>query len=127
MNTQTINKLDIKKAEEEVKNLMSKCTVSTKSGFLSEEPLRHLPSTKNPEQTKDFKLIDEIGYSLEKIIKEKKVTESINKLRVPSWSCKDLPENVVYRLMAVYAMLTHAYFRETMPYKNVNELMKNTS
>ena len=127
MKAETIDKIDIKKIDDEVKSLMLKNYVSFKTGFLAEEPLRHLPSGNSPEQSKDFKQLDELGYKLEKIIKEKKVAESINKLRIPNWSFESLTREVTHRLMLITAMLTHAYFRETLPYKNVNELMKDTS
>ena len=127
MTTEIKNKIDISEIEEQVKTLMLKNHVSPKTGFLAEEPLRYLPTSGPPEQVQDFKLIDELGYSLEKIIKDKKVTESIKKLRVPTWSPENFPREVTHRLMLVLAMLTHAYFREILPYKNVNELMKDTS
>ena len=127
MNTQAVSKVDLKKIDEEIKLLLKKNYISYQTGFLSEAPLRHLPSTKDKQQTEDFKMLDEIGYSLEKIIKEGKVTENVNKLKVPSWNLDGLSRETIHRLMLIVAMLTHAYFRETIPYKNVNELMKDTS
>lgn len=126
MNTSVASKLDLRNIEEQVKDLMLKDNVSFKTGFLAELPLKHLP-TEDPKNGKDFKLLDDIAYSLEKIIKEKKVALSVNKLQLPNWSFEDLPRNVVYRLMLITSMLTHAYFREVLPYKSVHELMKDTS
>lgn len=128
MTSQTLNKSTlIQEIEKQSSELMSKAGISVKTGFLSENPLRHLPSDSNPERLKDFQTLDEIIHSLEKLIKEKKIVESIKKLRVPSWSFNDLEWNILNRLMLSYAMITHAYFREILPYKDVGDLMKDSS
>ena len=127
MATQVLEKFDIKHIDSQVKSLMEKSNVSFKTGFLAEEPLRYLPDTDDKVQKEDFSLIDKLGYSLEKIIQEKKVADSIKQLQIPTWSFNKLSKESVHRLMLVYAMLTHAYFRETLPYNNVNDLMKDTS
>ena len=127
-NTQTLEKSKaIEEVKKQVDSLMQKCGVSFKTGFLAEEPLRHLPKDSNLKRSQDFEIIDKIGHSLDKLIKEKKITENVNKLRVPDWSFDDLSWQTVNRLMLVTAMITHAYFREKLPYKDVAELMKDTS
>ena len=125
MTTQMLNKSIHPEIEKKIKGLMSTCKVSPKTGFLTEDPLRYLPTTGPKEQTEYFKQIDEIGHSLEKLIKEKKIEESVKKLPVPKFSFNDLEWKVVNRLMLVIAMTTHAYFREKYPFKNVMALMQD--
>lgn len=130
MATQTIentNKAYINDINSKVKDLMSKHEMSYKTGFLAEEPLRFFPGDSNPKRQEDFTKLDKIAHSIEDLIKEKKITESVNKLRVPEWSFDDLSWPVVNRLMLVIAMITHAYFREKLQYKDVGELMKDAS
>ena len=127
MNIQTINKTGIEEIENQIKSLMQENYVSFKTGFLSEEPLRNLPPTNDKQQSEDFKLLDKIGHSIDQIIRDKKAAETVKNLKVPTWSLENLSREVTHRLMLIYAMLMHAYFRETLPYKNVNELMKDTS
>ena len=125
---QTLTKSQaIENIEAKVKDLMSTGKVSPKTGFLAEEPLRYLPQDSNKERSEDFKLRDEIAHSLEKLIKEKKIVENVNKLKVPKYSFNDLSWPCVNRLMLITAMLTHSYFRETLPYKDVGDLMKDGS
>ncbi len=111
----------------QVDSLISQSGVSYKTGFLAEEPLRYLPKDSNKEKSEYFSQVDEIAHSLEKLIKEKKIAESIKKLKVPTFSFDDLPWPVVTRLMLAIAMTTHAYFREMLQYKNVGELMQDSS
>lgn len=128
MTIQTLNKSSqILEIEKKVKDLMSSCKVSPKTGFLTEDPLRYLPTNGPKEQVEYFKQVDEIGYSLEKLIKEKKIEETIKKLPVPKFSFSELEWKVVNRLMLVIAMITHAYFREKYPFKNVMTLMQDES
>lgn len=117
----------VEKIEDQVKSLMKQYQVSFKTGFLAEEPLRYLPYDGDPERANDFKQRDEIAHSLEKLIQEKKIVENVNKLKVPTYSFDDLSWPCLNRLMLITAMLTHAYFREVLPYKNVGELMQDSS
>ncbi|MBI3591102.1 MAG: hypothetical protein HY094_07000 [Candidatus Melainabacteria bacterium] len=121
------NTSSLEDINKKIQSLMSKCGVSHKTGFLAEEPLKTLPQDSNKKRSEDFKQLDDIAYSLEKLIKEKKIAENVKKLRVPDWSFDDLSWPAVNRLMLVTAMITHAYFRETLPYKNVGELMQDSS
>ncbi|MBZ0170188.1 MAG: indoleamine 2,3-dioxygenase [Kofleriaceae bacterium] len=100
--------------------------VSVETGFLAERPLRWLlKDTGRIQQVKDFEQLDAMAYALEQTISERQVAESVERLDVPCWSFEDLPWPVVYRLMLIYAMCTHAYFREVYPYGNVSELMQD--
>ena len=90
-NTQTLEKSKaIEEVKKQVDSLMQKCGVSFKTGFLAEEPLRYLPKDSNLKRQEDFETLDKIGHSLNKLIKEKKIIENVNKLRVPDWSFDDL-------------------------------------
>src|SRR5574337_687172 len=114
--------------QNEVRLLMAKHDVSYETGFLTEQPLRWLPKdTGHAPQASDFTRLDAMAYSLEQTISEQKVAESVKSLEVPCWSFEDLPWPVVSRLMLIYAMTTHAYFREIRPYGNVSELMQDQS
>ena len=124
---QTISKPNIQEVNNQIKSLMEENHVSSKTGFLSESPLRNLPSTNDKQQTEDFKLLDKIGHSIDQIIRDKKAAETVKDLKTPGWTFENLPREVTHRLMLIYAMLMHAYFREILPYKNVNELMKDTN
>ena len=127
MLTKTESKSTTYITEELVKALMLSNNVSFKTGFLAEEPLRYLPKDKDPKRQEQFLILDKLAYSLEKLIQEKRIAESIKELKVPEYSFDDLSREVLFRQMLIYAMFTHAYFRETLPYKNVNELMQDTS
>ena len=128
MTTQMLNKSQIMgDIEKQVNLLIKNAGISYKTGFLAETPLRYLPSDSSKEKSEYFKQIDEIGYSLEKLIKEKKISENVKKLKTPVFSFDDLSWTVINRLMLVIAMLTHAYWRETLPYKDVGDLMKDDS
>ncbi|VUZ83935.1 Indoleamine 2,3-dioxygenase [Candidatus Methylomirabilis lanthanidiphila] len=109
-----------------VRQLMDTHGVSVETGFLAERPLRWLlKDTGRIQQVKDFEQLDAMAYALEQTISERQVAESVERLDVPCWSFEDLPWPVVYRLMLIYAMCTHAYFREVYPYGNVSELMQD--
>lgn len=128
MPSQTVNKSQLTDdIQKKVDSLIKQSGVSYKTGFLAENPLRCLPSDTNKEKSEYFKQIDEIGHALEKLIKEKKIAENVNKLKVPAFSFDDLSWPVINRLMLVIAMLTHAYWREILPYKDVGDLMKDDS
>ncbi|HWQ70412.1 MAG TPA: hypothetical protein VN494_10770, partial [Patescibacteria group bacterium] len=119
---------DSTELQNEVRRLMQQHGVSVETGFLAERPLRWLPKdTDHVEQANDFTQLDAMAYALERTISERQVAESIKRLDVPSWSFEDLPWPVVHRLMLIYAMFTHAYFREVYPYRNVSELMQDRS
>ena len=121
-------KNDFTELQNEVRLLMEQHGVSFETGFLAEQPLRWLPKDAGQvPQTTDFERLDAMAYALERTIIERRVTESIKRLDVPSWSFEDLPWPVVHRLMLIYAMVTHAYFREVYPYRNVSELMQDQS
>lgn len=108
--------------------LMQQYGVSFETGFLAERPLRWLPKdAADAVQTNDFMRLDAMAYALEQTISERKVAESIKRLAVPRWPVENLPWPVVSRLMLIYAMTTHAYFREVYPYGNVSELMQDQS
>ncbi len=119
-------KNDLIECENTVRLLMEQHGVSFETGFLAEQPLRWLP--KDPgyvPQANEFEHLDAMAYALEQTITERKVVDSVKRLDVPCWSFEDLPKPVVYRLMLIYAMYTHAYFREVYPYRNVSELMQD--
>jgi indoleamine 2,3-dioxygenase len=119
---------DATQLQNEVRRLMQQHGVSFETGFLAERPLRWLPKdTDHVEQANDFTQLDAMAYALERTISERQVSESIKRLTVPCWSFEDLPWPVVYRLMLIYAMTTHAYFREIYPYRNVSELIQDQS
>lgn len=114
--------------QNEVRRLMDTYGVSFETGFLAERPLRWLPKdADHAERTKDFERLDAMAYALEQTISERRVAEVVKRLDVPSWSFEDLPWPVVHRLMLIYAMVTHAYFREVYPYRTVSELMQDQS
>lgn len=111
-----------------VRRLMQQHGVSFETGFLAERPLRWLPKdAADAVQTDDFMRLDAMAYALEQTISERKVADSIKRLTVPRWPVENLPWPVVSRLMLIYAMFTHAYFREVYPYRNVSELMQDRS
>ncbi|MBZ0161071.1 MAG: indoleamine 2,3-dioxygenase [bacterium] len=119
---------DSTQLQNEVSLLMEQHGVSFETGFLAEQPLRWLPkNAADATQVNDFMRLDAMAYALEQTISERKVAESIKRLTVPRWSFEDLPWPVVSRLMLIYAMFTHAYFREVYPYRNVSELMQDRS
>lgn len=121
-------KSDCAELRNEVRLLMEKHGVSFETGFLAERPLRRLPKdAADAAQTNDFMRLDAMAYALERTISERKVAESIERLAVPRWPFENLPWPVVSRLMLIYAMTTHAYFREVYPYGNVSELMQDQS
>ena len=121
-------KNDFTELQNEVWRLMETHGVSFETGFLAEQPLRWLPKdTDHVRQANDFTQLDAMAYALERTIIERRVTESIKRLDVPSWSFEDLPWPIVHRLMLIYAMVTHAYFREVYPYRNVSGLMQDQS
>jgi indoleamine 2,3-dioxygenase len=121
-------KNDLREFQQRVRLLMEKHDVSFETGFLAERPLRWLPKdAADATQVNDFMRLDAMAYALEQAISERKVAESIQRLNVPRWSFEDLPWPAVYRLMLIYAMTTHAYFRETYPYRNVSELIQDQS
>jgi len=119
-------KNDSTEIQSEVTLLMKKHDVSLETGFLAERPLRWLPKDSGSvERTNDFMRLDAMAYALEQTISERKVAESVKRLAVPRWSFEDLPRPVASRLMLIYAMYTHAYFREVYLYGNVSELMQD--
>jgi indoleamine 2,3-dioxygenase len=119
---------DSTQLQNEVRRLMQQHGVSFETGFLAERPLRRLPKdAADAARTNDFMRLDAIAYSLEQAISERTVAESVKRLTVPRWSFEDLPWPAVYRLMLIYAMYTHAYFREIYPYRNVSELIQDQS
>lgn len=121
-------KNDATEIENEVRLLMKKHDVSFETGFLAERPLRWLPEdSDNAPRTNDFMRLDAMAYSLEQTIGERKVAESVKRLTVPRWSFEDLPQPVASRLMLIYAMYTHAYFREVCLYGNVSALVQDLS
>src|SRR5574337_838664 len=121
-------KSDSIELQNNVRLLMETHGVLFETGFLAERPLRWLPKDADYLlQTRDFTQLDAMAYALEHTISEHQVAESIKRLAVPCWSFEDLPWPVVYRLMLIYAMYTHAYFREICPYGNVSELMQDQS
>lgn len=121
-------KNDFAELQNTVRRFMEQHGVSFETGFLAEQPLRWLPTETGPaERVDDFTQLDAMAYALERTISERQVAESIKRLDVPSWSFEDLPWPVVHRLMLIYAMVTHAYFREVYPYRNVSELMQDQS
>ena len=114
--------------EKETDFLMKKHKVSYSMGFLAEKPLLSIPrGSGDEEKWRYFLKVDELGYALKKLIKERRVSEAVNAL-------PDLPQSVFYdisweaahRFMLVVAMATQAYFREIFPCKNVEELMSDT-
>ena len=115
--------------EQGARTILRKHDVSLKTGFLAKDPLPFLPmDADNAKRDKSFTDLDTLAhYPLHKLIKDGDVVQAVSRLDVPTWSFNDLPKQVVFRLMLVYAMLTHAYFREILPYKNVDELMKDES
>lgn len=114
--------------QNEVSRLMQQHGVSFETGFLAERPLRRLPKdATDAARTNDFMRLDAIAYALEQAISERTVAESVKRLTVPRWSFEDLPWPAVYRLMLIYAMYSHAYFREIYPYRNVSELIQDQS
>ncbi len=119
---------DSTELQNQVRRLMQQHGVSFETGFLAERPLRWLPNgVADAAQVNDFMRLDAMAYALEQTISERKVAESINRLAVPRWPVENLPWPVVSRLMLIYAMFTHAYFREVYPYRNVSELMQDRS
>ncbi|MDE2483800.1 MAG: hypothetical protein KGL32_00925 [candidate division NC10 bacterium] len=121
-------KNDSTELQNDVRLLMETHGVSFETGFLAERPLRWLPKDVGQvPQTTEFEHLDAMAYSLEQAISERKVAESIERLEVPCWSFEDLSWTVVHRLMLIYAMYTHAYFREVYPYRNVSALMQDQS
>lgn len=121
-------KNDSTELQSEVTLLMKKHDVSFETGFLAERPLRWLPEdSDNVERTDDFMRLDAMAYSIEQTISERRVAESVKRLTVPRWSFEDLPRPVASRLMLIYAMYTHAYFREVCLYGNVSELVQDQS
>lgn len=121
-------KNDSTELQNEVTPLMKKHDVSFETGFLAERPLRWLPEDSgNIERTNDFMRLDAMAYALEQTICKRKVAESVKRLTVPRWSFEDLPRPVASRLMLIYAMYTHAHFREVCLYGNVSELMQDLS
>ena len=119
---------DFTELQNEVWRLMETHGVSFETGFLAERPLRWLPKdTGQVPQTTDFERLDAMAYSLERTIGERQVADCVKRLDVPCWSFEDLPWPVVHRLALIYAMVTHAYFREVYPYRNVSELMQDQS
>lgn len=114
--------------QNEVRLLMEQHGVSFETGFLAEQPLRRLPKdTGTVPQANEFEHLDAIAYALEQTISERKVVDTVKRLDVPCWSFEDLSWPVACRLMLIYAMYTHAYFREVYPYRNVSELMQDQS
>ncbi|MDE2059761.1 MAG: hypothetical protein KGJ27_08585 [candidate division NC10 bacterium] len=121
-------KNDATEIKNEVRLLMGKYDVSFETGFLAERPLRWLPEdSDNAPRTNDFMRLDAMAYSIEQTISERKVAESVKRLTVPRWSFEDLPQPVASRLMLIYAMYTHAYFREVCLYDNVSALVQDLS
>lgn len=119
---------DFAELRNEVRRLMQQHGVSFETGFLAERPLRWLPKdAADAAQPNDFMRLDAMAYALEQTISERKVADSVKRLEVPCWSFEDLSWPVASRLMLIYAMITHAYFREVYPYRNVSELMQDQS
>lgn len=119
---------DLSEIQHQVRLLMAEYDVSFETGFLAERPLRWLSEDSgNIERTKDFMRLDAMAYSLEQTIRERKVAESVKRLTAPRWSFEDLSRPVASRLMLIYAMYTHAYFREVYLYGNVSALMQDLS
>ncbi len=114
--------------DDRVSQLMRVHGVSTKTGFLAEHPLEWLPlDTRDLLRTAEFVRLDEFAYMLEDNVAHKEVARAVALLPMPSRSFEGLPEPVLYRLMLIYAMYAHAYFRETLHYVNVTELMRDSS
>jgi len=125
-----MSKKAMQEAGREARRIMADHEVSLKTGFLAEKPLQFLPRDRmgNAKRHHDFITLDALAhYPLHKLISGGNVEKAVSKLTVPEWAFDDLPRNVVYRLMLIYAMLTHGYFREMFPYKNVGELMQDES
>lgn len=126
MSTKTLTKsISLKELDKTVDAVLQEHFISPKTGFLSGIPLRHLPS--GDKRSEYFKKIDDMGYSLEKNIKQKNIANVVKTLPVPNFEFNDLSREVIHRLMLVIAMNTHAYFKETLQYKDVSELMKDAS
>lgn len=120
----------VRNAEQNVRRLMRDHCVSYRTGFLAEQPLRALPRELNGNwgrRDDDFTVLDAAAHFLPAFIGAKKVAAAVEQLRVPNWPCNDLSRAALHRLMLIYAMLSHAYFRELFPYKNVLELMQDQS
>ncbi|NJD68226.1 MAG: hypothetical protein C3F12_09035 [Candidatus Methylomirabilota bacterium] len=119
---------DVAELRNHVRPLMEQHGVSFETGFLAEQPLRWLPKgAGQASQSKEFERLDAMAYALEQTIGERRVADAVARLDVPRWSFEDLPWPVVHRLMLIYAMVTHAYFREVCPYRTVSELMQDQS
>lgn len=111
-----------------VRALMDRHRVSLETGFLAEDPQEWLPLTwkssdGDRRRNNYFVVIDSLLSHLPEVIKTGRVREEVDKLVVPPWDFEDLSWSAQNLLMLEIAMLAHAYFVETLAYKNVAELM----
>ncbi|MFY9457404.1 MAG: hypothetical protein WAP23_00505 [Candidatus Spechtbacterales bacterium] len=116
--------------DEQAGDLMGQYCVSRKTGFLAEHPPQSLllPRKKGESpRNSSFVTLDAFAYRLESTIKHRRIAETIKTLPVPTWPFDDLPRPILHRLMLIYEMGIHAYFREILRYRNVSELMKDSS
>ena len=113
--------------DDRVYRVMRAHGISAQTGFLAEHPLAWLPGDPyDLKRTAEFVRLDELAYMLEYNVAHQEVARAVALLPMPSRSFEGLPEEVLYRLMLIYAMYAHAYFRETLNYANVSELMRDT-
>lgn len=127
--------IDAARLEENVNQIMKDHMVSCRTGFLAENPLTEIPHEFANASARNSCLwrLDATTRNLPWFINEKLVEESTWNLALPDldWTFDDLAEKaswpIVHLLMLDVAMLTHAYWREKLNYKNIGELMQDES
>lgn len=119
----------LEKIEERAVSFLKKHKVSLKTGFLAEKPLLGIPRNfDDSERRKYCSKVDELAYSLTRLISEGCVCLAVDKLPLPKPEYfLGLTWQAAHRFMLAVAMPTQAYFRELLAYKNVQELMEDNS
>ena len=110
-----------------VRELMKLHHISPEVGFLTKNPPRYLPkNSRNYERDEYFAEIDALLFKLPQLIRAKGIAANVRRLRIPPGNFKDLSWEMKNAFHLKISMLTHAYWREILPYKNAGEHMRDT-